>query len=156
MIGKAILMLAVIALASPAFAEWNTNPGGPASSVVTSVAKGQCVYERMTATGQGALLQLPNVSANIKVTANVAGAQVGDVVAEIRECPHGTLSYSANVCEIRYYKDKDGLVTAGLDGDGSTGTDALYGVRAPVIVMNWTTHPGAGRVAQTQVCIDEQ
>lgn len=156
MIRYMIFVLAALALAVPAFAEWNYISGGSPSSVVSSVARGQCVYERHTQNSvQGALLQVPVWPTMVKLNANVAGTDEGDVQIEVRRCPHGTLTYSGNVCHKTAYKKADGTVIETIDGDTDDGTDAIYGIRSSVLVMNVTTHPAGGRVAEIEVCVDQ-
>jgi hypothetical protein len=157
MIRYATLALASLVLASgAALADWNPTPGGGSSTVITSVGRGQCVYERQIATGQGALIQTPAAAVHVELDANVSGTDVGDVQAEVRRCPAGTTVYSANTCAVTAYKDKDGTVQTTIDGDVASGTDAIYGMRSQVFVLNTTTHPAAGRVSEAKLCVDAE
>jgi hypothetical protein len=134
---------AICLLLAPAasVAEWNTQSGTSPTSVVTSVNQGQCVYERQTATGQGSALQAPIAATYFKLNANVAGTDEGDVEVEVRRCPHGTITYDANVCQRIEYKNAAGTVVSVIDGDLSDGMDAVYEVRGSVYFLNTTTHP---------------
>ena len=140
----ATLLAALLVLPSTSLAEWNsTSPsaGVGAGQTVTSVNKGQCVFETVLYTGQGSLLQAPIWPAMAQVNANISGTDEGDVQVEIRRCPPGTQSYSANVCQVTEYKNAAGAVVSTIDGDTSDGTDAIYGMRSPVYVTNTTTYP---------------
>ena len=137
------LLAALLVLPSAAFAEWSSGSRAVAAggSPVTSVGKGQCVFEPIYYTGQGSLLQAPLWPTLAQLNANIAGTQEGDVQVEIRRCVPGTASYSANYCQVTEYKNAAGAVVSSIDGDTSEGTDAIYGMRSPVFIANTTTYP---------------
>jgi hypothetical protein len=149
----AICLLLVPAATSAA---WTSSPGGGSSTVVTSVGRGQCVYERQTTTGQGSFLQLPIAPTNVSLNCNTEGTEEGDVAIEVRRCDAGTAAYSANVCHTTDFKNAAGVMVQAIDGDVSNGTDAVYEVRAPVVILNTTTHPAAGRISQVRLCVDAE
>jgi hypothetical protein len=141
---RTFLSIALLILPGAALADWSTvsvTSGGGSSTVTERVGHNQCVFETHRGVGQGAFLRAPIAPVYAELDANVYGTDVGDVDVEIRRCPPGTTTYSENVCNITYYKDKDGAVQSTLDGTGANGTDAVYGMRSPLYMVNVTSYP---------------
>lgn len=155
MLRRIALVLAVLLVPTVSLATWTSVQGGGTDTIVTSVGVGQCVYERATATGQGALLSAPMRPVQVEMNCNVAGVQTGDVAAEVLRCASGTTAYSANTCLVTSFKNAAGTVVDVIDGDNSTLTQSLHAVASEVFVMNYTTHAGGGRISEIKLCVPE-